>query len=59
MKNKTKKLTFKIRKYKNGEWVAQCKEIEGIITGGKGKVNLELIYNAVITAFGYQIIIKK
>lgn len=34
-------LTFKVKYYKDGEWVAQCKEYSGILTGGhthkKGK----------------------
>ena len=37
---KYKTLHFKIKRYKSGEWIAQCKEISGIITGGMSETGM-------------------
>ncbi len=55
-KEKMPTLTFRIKTYKDGEWVAQCKEIKGILTGGKNSTKEEiaaLIYDATVCALGY------
>jgi len=49
-------LHFDVKKHKNG-WIAQCKEIDGIITGGttKNPTNLKIekqIKEAIQSAFG-------
>lgn len=48
-------LTFTIRDFLDGEWVAECNEIPGIITGGKGEDITgrdKLIRDAIATAAG-------
>lgn len=50
-----KELTFSIRKYPDGEWVAECNEIPAIMTGGKeGDItNMDtMIRDAILTAAG-------
>ena len=56
--NFPRKLTFKIKKFKSGEWIAQCKEVDGILTGGMGFTREKLwcgIEDAIITAMGIKI----
>ena len=59
--NFPRKLTFKVKKFKSGEWIAQCKEVGGILTGGmdftKDKI-WQGIEDAIISAMGIKIIIK-
>lgn len=48
-------LTFTIKEYENDEWIAQCNEVDGIITGGKGfdQAYMEdLMQDAILTAAG-------
>lgn len=48
-------LTFSIKEYPNNEWVAQCNEIDSIITGGTGgdMLTIEtLMQDAILTAAG-------
>jgi hypothetical protein len=48
-------LTFSIKEYPGDEWVAQCNEIDSIITGGVGGdiVAMEnLMQDAILTAAG-------
>jgi hypothetical protein len=47
-------LTFSVREYDNGEWVAECNEISGIITGGVGDYTErdQLMRDAIVTAAG-------
>ncbi|MDO8728818.1 MAG: hypothetical protein Q7K26_02880 [bacterium] len=48
-------LTFTIKKYPTDHWVAQCNEIDGIITGGTGydlAVMEDLLQDAILTAAG-------
>ncbi len=52
-------LHFTVKRYKSGEWVAQCKEISGVLTGGMGKINREMIYEATLCALGYGVHIGK
>jgi predicted RNase H-like HicB family nuclease len=50
-----KMLTFAIRKYRNGEWVAECNELPAIMTGGMGDDLAEIdrmIRDAILTAAG-------
>lgn len=50
-----KVLTFSIRKYPDGEWIAQCNEIPAIMTGGMGddisKMDM-MMRDAIVTAAG-------
>ena len=51
-------LTFSIKTFENGEWVAECNEIPAIITGGMGDdiSNRDvLIRDAILTAAGVDI----
>jgi len=48
-------LTFTVKKYPNDRWVAQCNEIDGIITGGTGydlAIMESLLQDAILTAAG-------
>ncbi len=48
-------LTFTIKEYANSEWMAQCNEIDGIITCGKGndmKEMEDLMQDAILAAAG-------
>ena len=59
--NFPRKLTFKVKKFKSGEWIAQCKEVDGILTGGIGFTKDKLwhgIEDAIITAMGIKIITR-
>jgi hypothetical protein len=50
-----RELTFSIRKYPDGEWVAECNEIPAIMTGGKADdiTNIDtMIRDAILTAAG-------
>lgn len=50
-----RELTFSIKKYPDGEWVAECNEIPAIMTGGKEDdiTNMDaLIRDAILTAAG-------
>lgn len=50
-----RELTFSIRKYDNGEWVAECNEIPAIMTGDLNDdvTNQdEMIRDAILTAAG-------
>lgn len=50
-----KVLTFSIRHYPDGEWVAECNEISAIMTGGMGNdiANMDrMIREAILTAAG-------
>src|ERR1019366_6646485 len=50
-----RELTFSIRKYPDGEWVAECNEIPAIMTGGKADdiTNVDtMIRDAILTAAG-------
>ena len=50
-----KVLTFSIKKYPNGEWVAECNEIPAIMTGGMGDdiaAMDAMIRDAILTAAG-------
>lgn len=45
-------LTFSVREFDNGEWIAACNEIPGIITGGIGDYTEQdqLMRDAIVTA---------
>jgi predicted RNase H-like HicB family nuclease len=48
-------LTFSIKKYEDGEWVAECNEIPAIMTGGMGDDITQMddmIRDAILTAAG-------
>lgn len=47
-------LTFSMKEFDNGEWVAECNEIPGIITGGVGDYTErdQLIRDAIVSAAG-------
>jgi len=50
-----KELTFSIRSFDNGEWIAECNEISSIMTGGMGNdiTNIDsMIRDAILTAAG-------
>jgi len=50
-----RELTFSIRRYPDGEWVAECNEIPAIMTGGKEDdiTNIDtMIRDAILTAAG-------
>ncbi len=50
-----RELTFSIKKYPDGEWVAECNEIPAIMTGGKEDdiTNMDsMIRDAILTAAG-------
>ena len=50
-----KELTFSIKQYENGEWVATCNEVPAIMTGGLGYNITEIdsmIRDAILTAAG-------
>lgn len=53
-----KVLTFSIKRYEGGEWVAECNEIPGIMTGGLGDdiaVMDRMMKDAILTAAGVDI----
>jgi len=48
-------LTFSIKRYESGEWVAECNEIPGIMTGGMGDdiaAMDRMMKDAILTAAG-------
>ncbi len=48
-------LTFSVKRYPNGEWVAECNEIPAIMTGGMGDDIAEIdtmMREAILTAAG-------
>ena len=50
-----RELTFSIRRYPDGEWVAECNEIPAIMTGGMEDdiTNMDaMIRDAILTAAG-------
>jgi hypothetical protein len=50
-----RELTFAIKRYPDGEWVAKCNEIPAIMTGGKEDdiTNMDaMIRDAILTAAG-------
>jgi hypothetical protein len=50
-------LTFSIKKYPDGEWVAECNEIPAIMTGGMASdiTNMDaMIRDAIVTAAGVE-----
>ncbi len=50
-----RELTFAIKRYPDGEWVAECNEIPAIMTGGKEDdiTNIDtMIRDAILTAAG-------
>ena len=52
-------LTFSMKKYKNGHWSAQCRQVSGIITGGPRHSDIEGVWNeinaSIISAMGLKI----
>lgn len=49
-------LTFSMKNYPSGEWIAQCNEIDGIITGGMDLSLMDsLIRDAILTAAGIDV----